>query len=193
MRQHTNTFCVYACIGLVMTIIGCQSRSSDQAVLPGQEADGTQAGEQQVMTADIAMTARSLADALVVGEQLDSTDYDFEGILTDGQGTPLYTTMRGTPGKWVVEVTSPEGAAIRNTDLGDLLVEDLRVYLAGSLNMDDSDIVEAGPMETDEETHQVVYLKGELMMVMESRTETASNGTEAPWLSVLLRRNDDSR
>lgn len=145
------------------------------------------------MTADIAMTARSLADALTVGERLDSSVYDFEGILTDGQGTPLYTNMRGTPGKWVVEVTSAEDAAIRNTELGDLLVEDLRMYLAGSLDMDDSDIVEAGPIETDEETHQVVYQKGELMMVMESRSETASNGTEAPWLSVHLSRSGDSR
>lgn len=193
MRQHTNTLCAFACIGLVMTVIGCKNPPSDQTAPAHQASTDTVAEQQQVMTADIAMTARSLADALSVGEQLDSAVYDFEGILTDGQGRPLYTNMRGTPGMWVVEVTSPEGAAIRNTDLGDLLVEDLRVYLAGSLNMDDADIVEAGPMETDEETHQVVYHKGELEMVMETRTETTSNGSEAPWFSLHLRRNEDCR
>lgn len=176
-----------------MTLIGCQSRPAEQSSPANQAMADTVSAQQVVQTADIAMTARSLADALVVGERLDSTDYDFEGILTDGQGTPLYTTMRGTPGMWVVEVTSPAGAAIRNTDLGDLLVEDLRVYLAGSLDMDDSDIVEAGPMETDEETHQVVYKKGELEMVMETRTETTSNGTEALWFSLHLHRNEDCR
>lgn len=193
MRQHTNTFCALACIGLLSILAGCQNSSDRQLPVSEDTPADTLASGQQVQTADIAMTARSLADALAVGEQLDSTDYDFEGILTDGQGSPLYTNMRGTPGRWVVEVTSPRGAAIRNTDLGDLLVEDLRVYLAQSLNMDDSDIVEAGPLEDDTETHMVVYRKGVLMMVMESRMETASNGTEAPWLSVLLRRNDDSQ
>lgn len=53
---------------------------------------------------DIAMTVRSLADAIKVGEPLDSTEYDFEGVLTDGQGTPLYTDVQGAPGVWVVDV-----------------------------------------------------------------------------------------
>ncbi len=53
---------------------------------------------------DIAMTVRSLADAIKVGEPLDSTEYDFNGVLTDGQGAPLYTDVQGSPGTWIVDV-----------------------------------------------------------------------------------------
>lgn len=191
MRPLMKIVCIYICIGLLMSVFGCQQR--ERTADPAQTSADTLSDVPQVQMADIAMTARSLADALEVGEQLDSTDYEFEGILTDGRGAPLYTNIHGTPGMWVVEVTSPGGAAIRNKDLGDLLVEDLRVYLARSLNMNDSDIVEAGTVRNDEETQQIIYRKGELELVMESRMETASNGTEAPWLSVLLRRSDNSR
>lgn len=47
---------------------------------------------------DIAMTVRSLVDAVRVGETLLPADYDFVGVLTDGQGTPLYTDVDGAPG-----------------------------------------------------------------------------------------------
>ena len=38
---------------------------------------------------DIAMTLRSIIDAVKVGEPLDSAQYNFTGTLTDGSGRPL--------------------------------------------------------------------------------------------------------
>lgn len=59
---------------------------------------------------DIAMTVRSLADAIRVGEPLDTADYNFEGILTDGTGRPLYTNIQGLPGGWDIDVLSGTSA-----------------------------------------------------------------------------------
>lgn len=87
---------------------------------------------------DIAMVARSLADAINVGEPLDSTDYNFTGVLTDGTGKPLYSTITGHPGKWKIEVSDSVTARISNTETGDLMVDDLREYLVSSLNLEDA-------------------------------------------------------
>ena len=38
---------------------------------------------------DIAMTLRSIIDAVKVGEPLNAEHYDFTGTLTDGSGRPL--------------------------------------------------------------------------------------------------------
>lgn len=92
---------------------------------------------------DIAMTVSSLVDALRVGETLDSVDYNFKGILTDGQGTPLYTDIEGNPGEWKVCVDSPNEAHISNLHLGDLMTVDLRNYILGALNLNEADLVTA--------------------------------------------------
>lgn len=59
---------------------------------------------------DIAMTLRSIIDAVNVGQKLDSAEYNFRGTLTDGTGRPLYTDIQGTPGAWEVKVTTPEAS-----------------------------------------------------------------------------------
>lgn len=82
---------------------------------------------------DIAMTLLSVTDALRVGETLDSTDYNYIGILTDGQGHPLYTGFDGLPGTWTVRVTGPSSLSITNDSPGDLNSADLMAYLRQTL------------------------------------------------------------
>lgn len=134
---------------------------------------------------DIAMTLRSITDAIRVGEPLDTLDYNFEGVLTDGEGRPLYTDIQGTPGVWEVDVISPTSAVIRNIYLGDLLPDYLETYLAGSLNLSDSDIVETTEFDDDDDTSLIVYdLNGGYLRI-ETRSAIAVNGLEGPLMSII--------
>ena len=134
---------------------------------------------------DIAMTLRSITDAIRVGEPLDTLDYNFEGVLTDGEGRPLYTDIQGTPGVWEVDILSPTSAVIRNIYLGDLLPDYLETYIAGSLNLSDSDIIETTEFDDDDDTSLVVYdLKGGYLRI-ETRSAIAVNGLEGPLMSII--------
>lgn len=143
---------------------------------------------------DIAMTVRSLVDALNVGEKLDSADYDFKGVLTDGTGRPLYTNLQGMPGQWEVDVTSPTSAVIRNTHVGDLLPWDLENYLVQSLNSGDNDIVavavdeEEDPVEGDT-IHKAVYDFGGGYLRIETRKVMAAEGTEGAVMNITTAKN----
>lgn len=137
---------------------------------------------------DIAMTIRSLADALRVGEPLDSTQYDFEGVLTDGQGTPLYTDVMGSPGTWQVDVLDVRNAIIRNIYLGDLLPLDLQNYILQSFDFPlpvelDYNGVEA--LEDDETDISVFDCNG-VYLRFEVRAGVAPNGIEGPQLSIIM-------
>lgn len=134
---------------------------------------------------DIAMTVRSIVDAIKVGEPLDTLDYNFEGILTDGQGHPLYTDIQGAPGEWEVDVLSPTSAVIRNLYLGDLLPDDLESYLAQSLDLNDSDIIETEEYDDDESTSLVVYDFDGGYLRIETRAGMAPNGLEGPLMSII--------
>lgn len=135
---------------------------------------------------DIAMVVRSLADAVSVGEPLDSADYDYDGVLTDGQGTPLYTDMQGSPGQWEVNVINPSKAVIRNLYLGDLLPGDLESYITQTLNLGDSDYVETDEFDSDDESDLSLYNipGGELRF--EVRAGIAPNGLEGPLMSIVV-------
>lgn len=111
---------------------------------------------------DIAMTVCSLVDAVRVGERLDSTDYNFDGILTDGQGTPLYTDVEGNPGEWKVRVVDQDKALISNLHLGDLMTEDLRNYIIGALNLNRADLVTAYINPTNEQEFIWLYDIGDV-------------------------------
>lgn len=114
------------------------------AALPSCSGRGGRGGNDSTPPAvfhadyDIAMVVRSLADAINVGENLDTADYNFTGVLTDGEGKPLYTTQSGTPGSWRIEVTDSATAVIKNREIGDLMVEDLRTYLISALNLENA-------------------------------------------------------
>ena len=138
--------------------------------------------------ADIAMTVRSLADALKVGEPLDSTDYDYEGILTDGQGRPIYTDVQGNPGEWSVDVLTDSSAVIRNVNVGDLLPDDLEEYVVATLGLGKADIVESTEYDDDDETELDVYDFGGGLIRFEKRKAHAPNGTDAVFVSIVLNR-----
>lgn len=137
---------------------------------------------------DIAMIVRSIADALTVGEPLDSAEYDFEGILTDGQGAPLYTDVQGGPGIWVVDVLDTKSATLRNLYLGDLLPNDLETYLLQTLHLTDEDRMEfkAHDAVDDEETNINVYDFDGGYMRFEIRSGIAPNGLEGPLLTIIM-------
>lgn len=135
---------------------------------------------------DIAMIVRSIADAMRSGEPIDTLDYNMEGVLTDGEGHPLYTDVQGTPGIWTVDVVSPSSVVIRNVYLGDLLPDDLEKYIANSLNLTDSDRIQSTEFDNDEEASLVVYdLKDAGYLRLETRAAVAPNGLEGPLMSII--------
>lgn len=137
---------------------------------------------------DIAMTLRSLVDAVRVGERLDSSVYDFDGILTDGQGTPLYTDVDSRPGQWSVSVIGSEEACVRNLYVGDLMAEDLRNYIIASLGLNDADLLTAYRNPDSEEELIYVYGIGDVRVSF-STSPAESNGFEGWLMSVTVARD----
>ena len=137
---------------------------------------------------DIAMTIRSIADAINVGEPLDSTEYDFNGVLTDGQGSPLYTDVQGAPGLWVVDILDKTDASIKNVYLGDLLPGDLQAYILQSLRLSEKQRVDFTMLESanDEETDINIYNFGGGYLRFEIRSGIAPNGLEGPLLTIVM-------
>ena len=159
--------------------------SNDKEVVTPQPVE---AAEEFHADNDIAMTVRSIADAIRVGEPLDSTEYDFEGVLTDGQGTPLYTDVQGGPGIWVVDVLDSKNVTLRNLYLGDLLPNDLESYLLQSLGLTEKHRIFFTVHEAvdDEETNIVVYDFDGGYMRFETRSGIAPNGLEGPLLTIIM-------
>ena len=134
------------------------------------------------------MTIRSIADAIRVGEPLDTTGYNFSGVLTDGEGHPLYTDLQGSPGTWEVDVLTPTSAVIRNTDLGDLLPEDLKNYIAGNLGLTSEDLVETAQYDDEDDTEITVYDFDGGYLRMETRKGVSPNGLEGPLMRIMASR-----
>lgn len=137
---------------------------------------------------DIAMTVRSIADAINVGEPLDSTEYDFKGVLTDGQGSPLYTDVQGAPGLWVVDILDKQNATIKNVYLGDLLPADLQAYILQTLQLSEGHHVDfcLDDVAIDDETEIDIYrFKGGYLR-FETRAGIAPNGLEGPLLTIVM-------
>lgn len=141
---------------------------------------------------DIAMTLQSIVDALRMEEPLDTADYNFEGVLTDGEGHPLYTDIQGSPGMWEVDVISPRSAVIRNIFLGDLLPDDLENYLAGSLELSPDKVIETAEYDDDDETQLVVYDADGCFLRIETRAGVAPNGLEGPLMSIIATKTPPS-
>lgn len=135
---------------------------------------------------DIAMTVCSLVDAVRVGERLDSADYGFQGILTDGQGTPLYTDLEGNPGEWRVKVISDEEARISNLHLGDLMTADLRQYIIGALNLNSADLVTAYVNPSDEEEFIWLYDIGDVQVAFSETQVKTPTDLEGIMMSVSV-------
>ncbi|MBD5203951.1 MAG: hypothetical protein HDS82_03635 [Bacteroidales bacterium] len=179
LRPMANLVLLASVLCIVVFLAGCEGKGS-------HAAEGSESADYYHADNDIAMVVRSLADAVSVGEPLDSVDYDYDGILTDGQGTPLYTDVQGAPGQWEVNVVSPHRAVIRNLYLGDLLPGDLEAYITGSLNLTDADLVETHEYDSDDESDLALYSipGGELRF--ETRAGIAPNGLEGPLMSIVI-------
>ncbi len=136
---------------------------------------------------DIAMTLRSLMDAVTVGEPLDSTQYNFTGTLTDGSGRPLYTDIQGTPGTWQIKVINPTSATIRNLYLGDLLPDELTQYILQTLSIPDSTLVASGIAGNDPDAEVQIYNFGQGYLIFETKIASAENGDEGPLLNIAVR------
>lgn len=135
---------------------------------------------------DIAMMVMSMVDAIRVGENLDSMRYNNgEIVLTDGQGTPLYTDVQESPGAWDVKVVSPHHAIISNLYLGDLTPEFLREYVVGALKLDSTNMVKDRP-ESDLESRLVVYDFNGGFIGFDSKIAKAENGREGPLMHIIL-------
>lgn len=137
---------------------------------------------------DIAMTVCSLVDAFRVGEKIDSVDYDFKGVLTDGEGSPLYTDLNGGPGEWIVDVLTPGDVSIKNVELGDLLPGDLEAYLLESLQLGPQNKVylTTEDADTSEDTDISVYDFEGGYIRFENRSVVAPNGLEGYLFTIRL-------
>ncbi len=135
---------------------------------------------------DIAMTVCSLVDAVRVGESLDSIDYDFDGILTDGQGTPLYTDIEGNPGEWKVRVVSEGEACISNLYLGDLMTHDLRNYILNALNMNSADLATAYVNPADEQEFIWLYDLGDANVAFSETEVKTPSGLEGIIMKISV-------
>lgn len=135
---------------------------------------------------DIAMIAKSFADALVINEPLDTLENNFTGVLTDGEGHPLYTDIQGSPGIWDVNVTNPNTAVIRNVYLGDLLPGYLESYITTNLDLTEDDKIGTSVSDTTDNTQVTVYNLDGAYLRFEIRTALAPNGLEGPLLSIVL-------
>lgn len=160
--------------------IACSGRSDksseDSSAINDDHADN-----------DIAMTLRSIIDAVKVGEPLDSLQYNFTGTLTDGSGRPLYTDVEGAPGAWQIKVVNPSSVTIRNLYLGDLLPEELTQYILQSLQIPDSTLVTSGYAGNDIDAIVAIYDFGEGNLIFETKIAEAENGGQGPLLNIAVK------
>lgn len=133
---------------------------------------------------DIAMTVRSVADAINVGESIDSIDYSFKGVLTDGSGMPLFTDMDGLPGEWEVEVVSPTVVQIRNVNTGDLVSENLVGYISAAMQLDDDDTLQLVSERETANRKVAVFTFGKGTITIE--TEPCESETGEPGDRMLI-------
>lgn len=142
---------------------------------------------------DIAMTLKSVLDALNQGEQLDSIDYSYEGILTDGTGHILYTDIEGAPGIWNIEVQSPESLVIKNLYLGDLLPDALQNYIVQSLGLDGDSLIEESTPTTIDSENRVAYKVDRAYLIFQTQTALTPAGQEGPLMSISVTSADPSQ
>ncbi|MDE5652275.1 MAG: hypothetical protein K2I48_02255 [Muribaculaceae bacterium] len=139
---------------------------------------------------DIAMHVRSIIDAINVGQPLDSADYNYYGILTDGTGMPLYTDVQGSPGAWEVKVLTENSAAIRNVYLGDLLPDELVQYILANLEIPDEPLIHSVDDKSDTPASLTVYNAGSCDLIIERQMAKTTNGAHGPLLKIILRKTD---
>ena len=180
--------CSKFCISLMTALTLMSSCSSNKNSSDTDSAVFHSATSEYHADNDIAMTVASVVDAIKVNQPLDSTEYDFHGVLTDGTGRPLYTDVQGSPGEWEVKVLSHNSAIIRNVYLGDLLPDDLKIYLLESLNIPDKPVLQADRPEIGELDKIAVYDFGQGEIIFETQTGRTESDETGPLLTILIRK-----
>ncbi len=183
-HRRTLSALALATIGIYLTGVLCMCTNATASHSDADIAD--EESETYHADNDIAMTVRSLTDAITVGQPLDTAEYNFRGVLTDGEGAPLYTDIQGSPGQWVVDVASDRHAIIRNLYLGDLLPDDLQAYITSTLQLDNTDIIESNEFDNDDEAELTIYRFQGGHIRFEQRAGIAPNGLEGPLLSIVV-------
>lgn len=136
---------------------------------------------------DIAMTLRSVADAINVGESIDSLDYSFKGVLTDGSGMPLFTDVDGLPGEWEVEVVSPSVVRIRNVNTGDLISDDLVGYISAAMQLDDDDTLQLVSERESANRKVAVFSFGKGTLTIETEYNDDSESDSGDKMLITMR------
>lgn len=163
---------------IIISLCGCSGNSDTKR----EKADNDYHADN-----DIAMTMRSIVDAISVGQDLDSTDYNYRGILTDGTGRPLYTDIQGAPGEWEIRVNGNRSVSLRNLYLGDLLPEELTQYILESLQMNDSTLIASGIAGNDPDAEVKIYDFGRGELIFETKTAMTGDGERGPLLNIAVR------
>lgn len=178
------------CMSSVVAIASCNSEGGKTVDTPAIDSSEIVVNE-YIADNDIAMTVKSIVDAINVGEKLDTAYYNFEGVLTDGEGTPLYTDVQGTPGRWVVDVTNTHSVKIQNLYLGDLLPNHLISYLKESLSLSEDERIYSHDYCDENDTMYEIYDTGDGYIRFETRTALANNGIEGPLMSIIIYSDDN--
>ena len=185
ITQLKNRLCIAACAVSAPALLVAVSACGNQKVVADNDSL-PQHYESFHADNDIAMTVRSLVDAVRVGEQLDSAIYNFTGILTDGQGTPLYTDVEGAPGEWSVRVESTDDACIRNLYVGDLMSDDLQSYILNSLNLNNADLVTAYANPDNEEEIIRLFDIGDVKISFATAPAMTSSGLQGSLMTIRV-------
>lgn len=192
MQTHEiEKFCLHAsCLLTVLAILLVCPSCNKKGATTTESAPAENETADFHADYDIAMTIKSIADAIKVGEPLDSAEYDFEGVLTDGQGSPLYTDMQGSPGIWQIDVLDKSNVMIRNLFLGDLLPSDLRQYILQSLRIGEANRIASATDDStdssDTDTEINIYDCDGVYLRFEVRAGMAPNGLEGPLLNIIM-------
>lgn len=134
---------------------------------------------------DIAMTVRSLVDAIRQSEPLDTATYNFEGVLTDGSGAALYINAVGDPGRWRVRVGDAM-AVIENLELGKFDPDAVRAYVCDELGLSDDDILKRGVVKGPGGVDQTNYGFEGGEVHFETERALTSDGKEGPLLTIKI-------
>ncbi len=142
---------IFAAVGCVLAagLVACGNGNRETADSAADSAKVTPPQPKFHADNDIAMVVRSLVDAVEVGEKLDSAVYNYRGVLTDGQGKPIYLDTETNPGVWEVKVLSAGRATLSNVNDGDMRADELAKYVVSCLPFGDERLIHVHGREGD--------------------------------------------
>lgn len=178
---------VKALVVILLTVflaVSCKKNEEKKA----NAVESVEATEDFHANNDIAMQVSSIVDAIDVGEPLEAETYDFKGILTDGEGRPLYTDKEGMPGEWEIKVSDGNKVQIRNLKNGDLKMADLKGYLISALNLNESELLPVTEGDEDGIESEVYTINGGVIS-FEIHPEKGPLGENGPYFNITILKN----